>query len=128
MIENSIRAKAMQATALTALIGNKFHLTTKHNSNDCYVLLRVINDSTPTELHLEDNQSEANIQFDCYAKTPQQAKAIAKEVNNLFHKKGYQDSDLVIQLALKQNRLPDFDTDSKLYRESLDYIFYYNEV
>jgi len=128
MIENSIRDRALQSEALTDLIGSNFHLTANHSSKDCYVLLRVTNDSTPVELHLEDNQSTANIQFDCYAKSAQAAKQIALEINNQFHKKEFRDLTVSVQLALKQNRIPDFDTDSSLHRESLDYVFYYNEV
>jgi len=128
MIEDSIRAKAILVAALTDIIGNQFHLTTKHNSKDKYVLLRVTNDVTPIELHDEDNQSEASIQFDCYSKRAATAKLIAKQIDLIFNKKGYEDNEIKVQSALKQGRIPDFETDSGLYRESLDYVFYYNKI
>ncbi|WP_350624607.1 hypothetical protein, partial [Pseudoalteromonas sp. 24-MNA-CIBAN-0067] len=74
-----------------ALIGNNLHFTTAHNSDDNYVLLSVITDETPIEIHMEDNQSEALIQFDCYSKTPATAKAIAKELATIFNKQGFVD-------------------------------------
>ena len=128
MIENSIRAHALNSAELTALIGSNFHLTTGHSSIDNYVLLRVIDDETPIEVQLENNQSEAAIQFDCYSSNPQTAQAIAKEIDNTFNKKGFADTAIKVQFAKKERRFPDFETDSGLYRESLDYVFYYNEV
>lgn len=128
MIENSIRAFAIQNSELNALINSKFHLSVGHNSKDNYVLLRVINDSTPIEVQLENNQSEAAIQFDCYSKTPQTAQDIAKAIDNIFNKKGFADTAIKVQFAKKERRFPDFEPDSGLYRESLDYVFYYNEV
>jgi hypothetical protein len=128
MIENSIRTKALASSALTALIGNNLHFTTDHNSDDNYVLLSVITDETPIEIHMEDNQSEALIQFDCYSKTPATAKAIAKELATIFNKQGFVDGVVNVQFALKQNRIPDFDTGSHLYRESYEYIFKYHTI
>ena len=128
MIENSIRTKALASAALTALIGDALHLTTNHNSDDNYVLLSVINDDTPIEIHMEDNQSEALIQFDCYSKLPANAKAIAKELANIFNKQGFVDDEVDVQLALKQGRIPDFETGSHLYRESYEYIFKYHTI
>ncbi|MBG9991599.1 MULTISPECIES: hypothetical protein [unclassified Pseudoalteromonas] len=128
MIENSIRTKALASSALTALIGNNLHFTTAHNSDDNYVLLSVITDETPIEIHMEDNQSEALIQFDCYSKTPATAKAIAKELATIFNKQGFVDGVVNVQFALKQNRIPDFDTGSHLYRESYEYIFKYHTI
>ncbi|HAU91710.1 MAG TPA: hypothetical protein DCW59_05070 [Alteromonas sp.] len=128
MIENSIREHALNSNELRALIGSKFHLTTKHNSQDNYVLLRVISDETPIEVQLENNQSEAAIQFDCYSQNPPTAQAIAKAIDNIFNKKGFADTSIKVQFAKKESRLPDFETDSGLYRESLDYVFYYKEV
>ncbi len=128
MIENSIRAFAIEQPELNALINSKFHLSVGHNSKDNYVLLRVINDSTPIEVQLENNQSEATVQFDCYSLNPQNAQAIAKAIDNIFNKKGFSDTSIKVQFAKKESRLPDFEPDSGLYRESLDYVFYYNEV
>ncbi|MBB1329459.1 hypothetical protein H5087_08880 [Pseudoalteromonas sp. SR43-7] len=128
MIENSIRTKALASSALSALIGNNLHFTVNHNSDDNYVLLSVITDDTPIEIHMEDNQSEALIQFDCYSKLPAMAKAIAKELDNIFNKQGFVDDDINVQLALKQGRIPDFETDSHLYRESYEYIFKYHTI
>lgn len=128
MIENSIRTKALASQALMAIIGSNFHLTENHNSKDNYILLTVIDDETPIEIHMEDNQSEAFVQFDCYSKLPANAKAIAKQIEVTFNKKGFIDTYVNVQLALKQRRIPDFDTDSKLYRESYEYIFYYHNI
>ncbi|WP_105215698.1 DUF3168 domain-containing protein [Pseudoalteromonas sp. T1lg22] len=128
MIENSIRSHALKSVALTTLIARRFHLTPNHNSDSSYVVLQVITDTTPVEIHLEDNQSEALIQFDCYSASPQTAKAIAAEIEAIFHKQGFVDDAVKVQLALKQNRIPDFETGSSLYRESYEYIFKYNEV
>ncbi|MCC9659241.1 hypothetical protein P4S60_09225 [Pseudoalteromonas sp. Hal040] len=128
MIENSIRTKALSSQGLVALIGENFHLTENHNSKDNYILLTVIDDDTPIEIHMEDNQSEALVQFDCYSKLPVNAKAIAKEIESTFNKKGFVDTDVKVQLALKNRRIPDFDTGSKLYRESYEYIFHYHNI
>lgn len=128
MIENSIRNKALQSAALSSLIARRLHFTTSHNSNDNYVLLQLITDQTPIEVHFEDSQSEALIQFDCYSTSPETAKAIAKELANIFNKQGFSDSSVNVQLALKQNRIPDFETGSGLYRESYEYIFYYHNL
>jgi len=128
MIENSIRTKALASSALSALIGNNLHFTVNHNSDDNYVLLSVITDDTPIEIHMEDNQSEALIQFDCYSKLPATAKAIAKELDNIFNKQGFVDNDINVQIALKQGRIPYFETGSHLYRESYEYIFKYHTI
>lgn len=126
MIEDSIRTHALTNSALTTLIGSRFHLTINHNSDDNYVVLTVISDPTTVELHMEDNQGEALIQFDCYSKDPQTKKDIAAAIDNTFNKQGFEDTELRVQLAIKQNRTPDFDSDSGLFRESLDYEFLYN--
>lgn len=126
MIEDSIRAHALTNGELASLIGDRFHLTINHNSDDNYVVLTVISDATPVELHMEDNQSEALIQFDCYSKDPKIKKDIAAAIDNTFNKQGFEDAELRVQLAIKQNRNPDFDSDSGLFRESLDYEFLYN--
>ena len=128
MIENSIREQALKSTELTELIVKRFHFITKHKSADNYVLLRVISDDTPTELHLEDSQSEASIQFDCYSKPPVKAQLIAKAINNIFNKKGFEDASIKVQIAKHPNRIPDQEPDSGLYRESLDYTFYYHNI
>ncbi len=128
MIEQSIRTKALQSTALTSLIERNFHLTLNHNTDDNYVLLRVIDDPVEIDTHMQNMQVDATIQFDCFSKDPQRAKDISKALDNIFNKQGFKDTYLNVQLGLKQRRFFDVDTDSNLFRESSDYIFYYNEV
>lgn len=130
MIENCIRNRAMLSVELKKLIGKSFHLTIKHKSVDNYVVLRVLSDETPIGLHMENSQSEAFVQFDCYSKDPWACKRIAKEIDKIFNTKGFADSEtrIDVQLALKKDRRPDYETDSGLHRESLEYEFHYNEV
>lgn len=128
MIENSIRTYALSQSVLTSLIAAGLHLTTKHKSDDNYVVLQVINDSSPTDLHFQSTQKEASVQFDCYSKNPLTCQQISAAVKAIFHTKKFTDADVNVQFALEQNRLPDFDNETGLHRNSLDYTFYYNEV
>lgn len=126
MIEESIRDRGLAFTALTDLIGRNMHITQNHNSDNNYVVVNVINDETPIEVQLESNQSEAAIQFDCYSKSAQSAKDIAKTIDTIFNKQGFADARVNVQFAKKESRLPDYEPDSGLFRESSDYIFYYH--
>lgn len=128
MIENSIRTQALKFDGLTSIIKNNFHLTRKHNSDDKYVLLTVKDDPRNIELHMEENQRDALIQIDCYSKTPATAKLIALQVCLALNKQGFIDNDVNVQFAILQKRIPYFETDSGLHRESLDFTFYYNPI
>lgn len=128
MIEDSIRCHALTNADLNDFIDDRLYLTTDHSSTDDYILLRVINDTTDIELHLEDGQSTAIIQFDCYSQSASQAKKIAKEMTKTFNKKGFIEKDIKVQFGMQQHRIPDFEPDTGLYRESLNYIFNYNFI
>ena len=128
MIENSLRNHAIIDNDLVQLIDDRFYLTTNHTATDNYILLRVVTDKTPIELHLEDGQSSATIQFDCYSKSALQAQIIAKAINETFNKKGFIDEVIKVQLGIKEHRIPDFESDTGLYRESLNYIFNYHFI
>jgi len=128
MIEDSIRRHALSSPLIQALIRDRLHLTTKHDSANDYVVLSVINDDTPVDTHLQDEQSEALIQFDFYSKKPQVAKDIARAFHTVFQAQRFSDPFVNVQMAIKQNRISDFESDTSIYRESVDYLFYYNEV
>jgi len=128
MIENSIRRYAMLSTELKLLIGNNFYLTTKHNTKSNYVLLRIISDNPDLDLHMDEGQNDATVQFDCYSKDPLTASEIAKTIDSVFNTVSFKDTLIKVQFALKQNRIPSYDEDAKKYRVSLDYAFYYNTI
>lgn len=128
MIEDSIRTHALTSNELTALIGNRFYLNTKHNSGDNYVVMQLISDDSPVDLHFDKSQKTASVQIDCYSKSASNRTLIAKAIKNTFHTKGFIDSEVNVQFAIEENSLRVRDIETDLFRATLDYTFNYNEV
>jgi len=67
-------------------------------------------------------------QFDAWAETQKEAKAISDALRTVLHGKTGATGGVTIRAALAENEAPEFDPDSELYRSRSDYIIWIEEA
>jgi hypothetical protein len=107
-----------------SLIGTRFYPagTTPQNPTKPYCTYQLISSvHTSTMLH-GDNLPARRIQIDCWSTSVDQARALAKAIQDLFHY--YQRNDIsgVQGVMLVDEREPGMEPETLLYRVSNDYM------
>lgn len=128
-IEEAIATKILATSAITAIIGTRFHWFKLEQSAAYPAIIGLVVDKVPAQaLGTQSTAFAARVQFDCYAKNATTAKSLANELRKALDALDATVASTRIYGTLFLSEFDVFESDTELYRISSDFRFLYTQT
>lgn len=123
----AIYSRLIADAALLPLVSDRIYPDVKTGSvSGDYLVYSEVGRDRPVELDLEPGQKSIRVQFDAYCADTVRRELIADTLSDLFSGASFSGSGVVVDRSFFRLEISGFEPETKLYRKTIEFIFYYH--